>query len=70
MSKEIIAFGIMLSIGISFFIGYAAGKVEQSDMFVVCVFGIIVVFIIILIIWKILNYINKRRAIDEINKKL
>ena len=51
-------------------IGYAAGKVEQSDMFVVCVFGIIVVFIIILIIWKILNYINKRRAIDEINKKL
>ena len=47
---------------------YIDGNVEKGSMFSVCVLGLIIVFILIFIIWKILNYINFRKAADKINK--
>lgn len=47
---------------------YAAGRVEQGSMFAICVLGIVIVFMLIFLIWKILNYINLRKAADKINK--
>lgn len=47
---------------------YIDGNVEKGSMFAVCVLGLIIVFILIFIIWKILNYINFRKAADKINK--
>ena len=48
--------------------GFVSGRVGKGDMFAVCVLGLIIVFILIFIIWKILNYINFRKAADKINK--
>lgn len=48
--------------------GFVSGRVEKGDMFAVCVLCLIIVFILIFIIWKILNYINFRKAADKINK--
>lgn len=47
---------------------YIDGNVEKGSMFSVCVLGLIIVFILIFIIWKILNYINFIKAADKINK--
>ena len=47
---------------------YIDGNVEKGSMFSVCVLGLIIVFILVFIIWKILNYINFRKAADKINK--
>ncbi len=47
---------------------YIDGNVEKGSMFSVCVLGLIIVFILIFIIWKILNYINFRKAADKINR--
>lgn len=47
---------------------YIDGNVEKGSMFFVCVLGLIIVFILIFIIWKILNYVNFRKAADKINK--
>ena len=47
---------------------YIDGNVEKGSMFSVYVLGLIIVFILIFIIWKILNYINFRKAADKINK--
>lgn len=48
--------------------GFVSGRVGKGDMFAVCILGLIIVFILIFIIWKILNYINFRKAADKINK--
>lgn len=37
-------------------------------MWAYAVLGLIIVFLLIFIIWKILNYINFRKAADKINK--
>lgn len=50
-------------------IGYVSGKTESGDMFAVCVLGIIIVFILIFIIYKIINFIYIRDTIDKINDK-
>lgn len=48
---------------------YAAGRVTETDMFIVAVAALIVIFCIILVIWKILNYINFRKAVDKVNNE-
>lgn len=47
--------------------GYAAGRTEQGDMFAVCVLGIIIVFILIFIVYKFINFIYIRDTVDRIN---
>ena len=48
---------------------FVSGRVEQGDMFAVCVLAIIIVFILILIVYKIINFIYIRNTVDKINEK-
>lgn len=50
-------------------IGYAAGRTEQGDMFAVCILGIIVVFALIFIVYKFINFIYIRDTVDRINNE-
>ena len=49
--------------------GYVSGRVEIGDMFAVCVLGIIIVFILIVVVYKFINFIYIRDTVDKINKK-
>lgn len=46
---------------------YAAGRTEPGDMFAVCVLGIIIVFILIIIVYKFINFLYIRDTVDRIN---
>ena len=48
-------------------LAYSAGRVEEGDMFAVCVLFIIIVFILIFIVYKIINFIYIRDTVDRIN---
>ena len=48
---------------------FVSGRVEQGDMLAVCVLAIIIVFILILIVYKIINFIYIRNIVDKINEK-
>ena len=45
---------------------YVSGKTENGDMFSVIVFALIIIFIILLVIYKIINFIYIRKFIDKI----
>lgn len=48
--------------------GFVSGRVGKGDKFAVCVLGLIIVFVLVFVFWKILNYVNFRKAADKINK--
>ena len=47
--------------------GFVSGKTEVGDMFAVCILGIIIVFALILIVYKFINFIYIRDTVDRIN---
>lgn len=49
--------------------GYVSGRTEEGDMFAACVFAIIIVFVLIIFIYKIINFIYIRGTVDKINSK-
>lgn len=47
--------------------GYVSGRTKEGDMFAVCVLAIIVVFVLIFIVYKFINFLYIRDTIDRIN---
>lgn len=46
--------------------GYVSGKTENGDMFSVVVLAIIIIFALIFILYKLINFIYIRKTIDKI----